>query len=465
MANRKHKDTQEVFSKKVRELAKHTFNRQCCECEQPGVTYVDITVGNFVCTSCSGILRGLNPPHRVKSISMTTFSQQEVEFLQSHGNEFCSRLWLGKFDQRSEVIPDSRDPRRLKDFLQEKYEKKKWAVSQEQARAGTRTPADTGPIWSPALTDKALPSPQGSSAPALSTSRPTLLQSVSLSQPQLSRSWQRAPPGSLTDLRTDAITATLPRPHSYGAPPTNTGHRSPSFPSFDSRSFGPATPGVPSPTGGAVFPALPRPTGRSSSSSSSPGSAHFPSFSKSSSVDLGGMGPSQHASSSPAPSGDKYAPLTELENVFVTTSPVSVPPSGMSEFGSIFRSRLPSSSTPSSSPGVSQSVTSAQSAFPAFSNPFRGAPNPQQSLSPTNPFHKSRADAGDAESSLSAAPSGMFQPAQPPLQNSFLPQQHNGFATFPVPKSMPRPIGQPVSNNPFTGGVFQSGGSSTNPFL
>lgn len=31
--------------------------------------------------------RGLNPPHRVKSISMTTFSQQEVEFLQNHGNE------------------------------------------------------------------------------------------------------------------------------------------------------------------------------------------------------------------------------------------------------------------------------------------------------------------------------------------------------------------------------------------
>lgn len=31
--------------------------------------------------------RGLNPPHRVKSISMTTFTQQEIEFLQKHGNE------------------------------------------------------------------------------------------------------------------------------------------------------------------------------------------------------------------------------------------------------------------------------------------------------------------------------------------------------------------------------------------
>lgn len=35
--------------------------------------------------------RGLNPPHRVKSISMTTFSQQEVEFLQNHGNEVSDR--------------------------------------------------------------------------------------------------------------------------------------------------------------------------------------------------------------------------------------------------------------------------------------------------------------------------------------------------------------------------------------
>lgn len=39
--------------------------------------------------------RGLNPPHRVKSISMTTFSQQEVEFLQNHGNE-VSGSWSTK---------------------------------------------------------------------------------------------------------------------------------------------------------------------------------------------------------------------------------------------------------------------------------------------------------------------------------------------------------------------------------
>lgn len=40
----------------------------------------------LTCTS-STHRRGLNPPHRVKSISMTTFTHQEIEFLQKHSNE------------------------------------------------------------------------------------------------------------------------------------------------------------------------------------------------------------------------------------------------------------------------------------------------------------------------------------------------------------------------------------------
>lgn len=70
--------------------------------------------------------RGLNPPHRVKSISMTTFTEPEVVFLQSRGNEVCRKIWLGLFDARTSLIPDSRDPQKVKEFLQEKYEKKRW---------------------------------------------------------------------------------------------------------------------------------------------------------------------------------------------------------------------------------------------------------------------------------------------------------------------------------------------------
>ncbi|KAM5163899.1 arf-GAP domain and FG repeat-containing protein 1 isoform 7-T7 [Mantella aurantiaca] len=116
---------EEKHLKLLREMTSLPHNRKCFDCDQRGPTYANMTTGSFVCTSCSGILRGLNPPHRVKSISMTTFTQQEIEFLQKHGNEVCKQIWLGLFDDRSSAIPDFRDPQKVKEFLQEKYEKKR----------------------------------------------------------------------------------------------------------------------------------------------------------------------------------------------------------------------------------------------------------------------------------------------------------------------------------------------------
>ncbi|XP_027487777.1 LOW QUALITY PROTEIN: arf-GAP domain and FG repeat-containing protein 2-like [Corapipo altera] len=130
----------EVWCRRVRELVSAApANRLCFECGQRGVTYVDISVGSLVCTACSGALRGLNPPHRVKSISMTTFSEAEVLFLQERGNEVSRRVWLGTFDPRISELPDSRDPQKVKEFLQEKYEKKRWYVPPEQVKAPQST--------------------------------------------------------------------------------------------------------------------------------------------------------------------------------------------------------------------------------------------------------------------------------------------------------------------------------------
>lgn len=47
----------EVWSRRVRELVgSEAANRLCFECGQRGVTYVDIAIGSFVCTGCSGAL-------------------------------------------------------------------------------------------------------------------------------------------------------------------------------------------------------------------------------------------------------------------------------------------------------------------------------------------------------------------------------------------------------------------------
>ncbi|CAB1455816.1 unnamed protein product [Pleuronectes platessa] len=125
---------EEKHLKMLREMTSLPPNRKCFDCDQRGPTYANMTVGSFVCTSCSGILRGLNPPHRVKSISMTTFTQQEIEFLQKHGNEVCKQIWLGLFDDRISSVPDFREPPKVKEFLQDKYEKKRWYVSADQAK-------------------------------------------------------------------------------------------------------------------------------------------------------------------------------------------------------------------------------------------------------------------------------------------------------------------------------------------
>ncbi|CAG0908777.1 unnamed protein product, partial [Cyprideis torosa] len=115
----------EKHLKILREMVHQGSNKECFDCGQRGPTYVNVTIGAFICTHCSGILRGLNPPQRVKSISMATFTPEEIETLQARGNEYCRQVWLGSFSER-ESKPDSSSETRLKEHLIAKYERKKW---------------------------------------------------------------------------------------------------------------------------------------------------------------------------------------------------------------------------------------------------------------------------------------------------------------------------------------------------
>lgn len=40
--------------------------------------------------------------------------------------QVCKQIWLGLYDDRTSSIPDFREPQKVKEFLQEKYEKKRW---------------------------------------------------------------------------------------------------------------------------------------------------------------------------------------------------------------------------------------------------------------------------------------------------------------------------------------------------
>ncbi|XP_071033658.1 arf-GAP domain and FG repeat-containing protein 1 isoform X1 [Parasteatoda tepidariorum] len=133
MASRR-RTAEDKNTKLLRELAAIPANKQCFDCLQRGPTYINVTIGSFVCTTCSGILRGLTPPHRVKSISMTTFTPEEIEYLKSRGNEYCRYVWLGTFDTNSSSIESEvSDDQRKRDFMIQKYEKKRWHVDPEIA--------------------------------------------------------------------------------------------------------------------------------------------------------------------------------------------------------------------------------------------------------------------------------------------------------------------------------------------
>ncbi|XP_053979051.1 arf-GAP domain and FG repeat-containing protein 1-like isoform X1 [Hylaeus volcanicus] len=139
MASAKRKQDEKNL-KILRELVSQPGNKECFDCHQRGPTYVNMTIGSFVCTSCSGMLRGLTPPHRVKSISMATFTQEEIDFIRERGNEYCRRIWLGLMNPNSSQTLDTKDEQKMKDLMSAKYELKRYYLDPSMANQKSQLP-------------------------------------------------------------------------------------------------------------------------------------------------------------------------------------------------------------------------------------------------------------------------------------------------------------------------------------
>uniref|UniRef100_A0A2K6C631 ArfGAP with FG repeats 2 n=1 Tax=Macaca nemestrina TaxID=9545 RepID=A0A2K6C631_MACNE len=421
----------EVWCRRVRELGgcSQAGNRHCFECAQRGVTYVDITVGSFVCTTCSGLV--------------------------------CRKIWLGLFDARTSLVPDSRDPQKVKEFLQEKYEKKRWYVPPDQVKgpAYTKGSAST-PVQGSIPEGKPLRTLLGDPAPSLSVAASTSSQPVSQSHARTSqaRSTQPPPHSSVKKASTDLLADIGGDP--FAAPQT-----APAFAAFPA--FGGQTP---SHGGFANFDAF----------SSGPSPSVF------GSLPPAGQAPFQ---AQPTPAGSSQGTPFGA----VPLAPTSQPNS-LTDVGSFLGPGVPTAGVPSSLFGMAgqvpplQSVTMGSSsstglAFGAFTNPF-AAPAAQPPLPSTNPFQPNGLAPGPGFGMSSAGPG--FPQAVPPtgaFASSFpaplfppqtpLAQQQNGssFGDLGSAKLGQRPLSQPVgiSTNPFMTGPssspFASKPPTTNPFL
>ncbi|KAK5929008.1 hypothetical protein CgunFtcFv8_010278 [Champsocephalus gunnari] len=491
---------EEKHLKMLREMTSLPPNRKCFDCDQRGPTYANMTVGSFVCTSCSGILRGLNPPHRVKSISMTTFTQQEIEYLQKHGNEVCKRIWLSLYDDRTTSVPDFREPQKVKEFLQEKYEKKRWHVPPEQAKPAAPVHASISGSSNSSTSStpevRPLKSLLGESAPSLHLNKntpPNQSPVVSRGQSQQQQPFHDKRFDLLSELGGDI----------FAAPPNMNAGASSSFANFAHFNSHTTAQSANANANFANFDAFGSTSGSSGGFPSAPQAQFQPSNTGAGLAAGGGSagvgGPPQRQPGVPA-GCDRYAALAELDTVFgPSVPPTSVyNPTSTSQGRSVFgtESGMSAAQAQQALPGMAQGF-GAQS-----TNPFVAAP----AAPPTNPFQSNGRTAHMAAAAAAAAAasfgtgsmsmpagfgnvaafnlptsfSGTFQqpfPGQAPFpQPPAYPQQPNGggFAAFGQAKPVGTPFGQTmsgpmISSNPFLGAApsaqYPAGGSSTNPFL
>lgn len=87
--------------------------------------YVVMNFGVFVCSPCAGIHREMT--HKVKGISMSNFSEDEIKTLTKLGNLNQQANLMAKWSDKRDCLPAKDDTWKMKDFFRNKYIDKKFA--------------------------------------------------------------------------------------------------------------------------------------------------------------------------------------------------------------------------------------------------------------------------------------------------------------------------------------------------
>ncbi|KAI5443572.1 probable ADP-ribosylation factor GTPase-activating protein AGD14 [Lathyrus oleraceus] len=116
---------EEKIEKIIRGLMKLPPNRRCINCNSLGPQYACTTFWTFICITCSGIHREFT--HRVKSVSMSKFTLQEVDALQNGGNQRAREIYLKNWDFQKQRLPDSSNVDKVREFIKNVYVDKRYA--------------------------------------------------------------------------------------------------------------------------------------------------------------------------------------------------------------------------------------------------------------------------------------------------------------------------------------------------
>ena len=109
---------------RLEQIKKRNPNKTCFDCGEKGTTYAAMNFGTFVCSRCAGLLRELN--FKVKGTGVSIFTEKEIDLLDTVGNENASKIWLAKWDDERDKMPNPKDSDEVKRHLIDKYKDKRY---------------------------------------------------------------------------------------------------------------------------------------------------------------------------------------------------------------------------------------------------------------------------------------------------------------------------------------------------
>jgi len=116
-------------------------NKKCFDCGERGPTYVvmEPEFKVFVCTSCSGLHREL--AHKVKGISVSKWTEEEVDsIIEGGGNDTAENFLLANWRPKDDNLIDSHSVEKMRNFIRMKYQDRKWVSG--GSRRHSRTDQD-----------------------------------------------------------------------------------------------------------------------------------------------------------------------------------------------------------------------------------------------------------------------------------------------------------------------------------
>ncbi|XP_056266216.1 arf-GAP with dual PH domain-containing protein 1 isoform X2 [Pseudoliparis swirei] len=117
----------ERATRALREILLQPGNDACADCGAPDPMWGSCSLGVFICLACSGIHRNLPDVSKVKSLSLSHWEDQEVQFMSQRGN----RLMRSHYEAAVPVYyykPTHRDCQTLREqWIRAKYERKEFS--------------------------------------------------------------------------------------------------------------------------------------------------------------------------------------------------------------------------------------------------------------------------------------------------------------------------------------------------